>query len=253
MKKIVLLFLATALFTPHARSQDEEIIQKLFQDAIQAMGGDAYLNVKDMVSEGHFFQFNLQGDSSDLIKYSDYTKLPDKSRSEVGNKKKELDITVFNLEKKEGWILEGQKAVRSATAEEMSGFKADMNHSLDYIFRFRYRDPQNKLFYIGPGDDHDVMLELVKIIDPDNDEVTIYFDRISKLPAKTEYRKPNKKGMRERIVEEYSQWHMIQGVKTAMRIDGSINGRRASQQFILKITYNNNLSDSFFSKPIPPK
>jgi hypothetical protein len=52
---------------------------------------------------------------------------------------------------------------------------------------------------------------------------------------------------------EFSQWHMIQGVNTALRIDTFLNGRPAAQQFILKITYNNNLQDSFFAKPVPPK
>jgi hypothetical protein len=56
-----------------------------------------------------------------------------------------------------------------------------------------------------------------------------------------------------RVVDEFSQWHVIQGINTPLRIDGFLNGRRASQTFVLKITYNNNLQDSFFSKPVPPK
>jgi len=253
MKKAALIVLAAVAMIPGVSGQDEDRIQKMFQDAIQAMGGDDFLNVKDMVSEGQYFAFNIQGDSSGLIKFSDYTKLPDKNRFELGNRKRELDITVFNLEKNEGWIQEGQKPTRDATAQEMKEFKGSANHSIDNIFRSRYKDPQNKLFYIGPGEGHDVTLEMVKIIDPENDEVTIYFDRISKLPAKTESRRINKKGVRERVVDEFSQWHAIQGVNTPMRVDSYVNGRRISQQFILKITYNNNLPDSFFSKPVPPK
>ena len=241
------------VFIPLAGSQDEETIQKLFQDAIQAMGGDAYLKVTDMVSEGQYFAFNSEGDSSGLIKFSDYTKLPDKSRFELGNRKKELDITVFDLAKNEGWILEGEKETRAATPDEMKDFRNAVNHSIDNIFRFRYKDPENKLFYLGPGEGLDVTLEMVKIVDPENDETTVYFDRISKLPVKIESRRINSKGVRQRVVDEFSQWHMMQGVNTPLRIDGYVNGRRSYQQFILKITYNNNLPDSFFSKPIPPK
>jgi hypothetical protein len=217
------------------------------------MGGEAFLGATDMVSEGQVFMFDLQGESSGLIKFIDYTKFPDKSRVEVGNKKRDLDITVYNLSKKEGWILEGQKATREANSDEMKEFKDDVNHSISNILRFRCKDPQNKLFYLGPGEGRDVTLEMVKLIDPENDEVTIYFDRISKLPAKLEFRRINSKGVRQRIVDEFSQWHMIQGVNVPMRIDSYVNGRRASQQFINKVTYNNNLQDSFFSKPIPPK
>jgi hypothetical protein len=253
MKKILLMFLTVVVLIPVARSQDEETIQKLFQDAIQAMGGEAYLAVTDMVSEGQYFAFNNEGASSGLIKFSDYTKLPDKSRFELGNRKRDLDITVFNLANNEGWILEGQKETREAKPEEMKDFRNAVKHSIDNIFRFRYKDPENKLFYLGPGEAQDVTLDMVKILDPENDELTVYFDRISKLPAKTESRKVNRNGVHQRIVEEFSQWHIIQGVNTPMRIDGYVNGRRSFQQFITKINYNNNLQDSFFSKPIPPK
>src|SRR5215831_595626 len=94
--------------------QDDEKIQKLFRDAIEAMGGEKFLKVDDIVTEGNYFLFDRDGNSSGLIKYNDYTKLPDKSRNELGNKKKERDIVVFNLEKNEGWILEGQKETRAA-------------------------------------------------------------------------------------------------------------------------------------------
>lgn len=248
-----MLTAAAFLIAYPAAAQDEERIQKLFSDAIAAMGGDAYLGVKDIVSEGSLFFFDRDGNSSGLIKYNDWTKLPDKSRNEVGNKKKARDITVFNLEKNEGWILEGQKDTREATPDEMKEFRASAKHTIDTIFRFRYKDPANRLFYLGPGEGSDVRLEMVKLLDPENDEVTIYFDRASKLPAKIEYRSVDKRGIRQRHVEEYSQWHVIQGVNTPLRTDGSINGMRSSQMFVLKLTYNNNVPDEFFSKPEPPK
>jgi len=242
--------------TPALRCQEatnEEIIKKLFDDAIKAMGGDAYLAVRDMTSEGQYFKFNHRGASSGLIKFTDYTKLPDKSRFELGNKKKELDITVFDLAKNEGWILEGQKEVKAATADEMKGFRNTANHSSDNIFHFRYKDPRNRLFYLGPNESANVTLEMVKIIDPENDDVVVYFDRISKLPVKIESWRINDRGIRVREVNEYSQWHWIQGVNTPLRIDGYTNGRLSSQHFILKISYNNNIKDEFFSKPVPKK
>jgi hypothetical protein len=253
MKRLFLTFCIAVIFAPFSQSQDEETIKKLFQDAIQAMGGDAYLKVTDMVSEGQYFAFDRGGASSLPIKFYDNTKFPDKSRYEEGGKKKDRDVTVFNLEKNEGWIVEGSKGVRDARPDEMQDFKNAVKHSIDMICRFRYKDPENRLFYLGPGEGPDMNLEQVKIVDPVNDEVIVYFDRITKLPAKVEYRTMDNKGVRLRQVEQFSQWHMIQGVNTPLRIDGSINGRRSTQRFTLKMTYNNNLPDSFFSKPVPPK
>jgi hypothetical protein len=253
MKKLVLTISLAIVFAPLSRGQDAEVIKKLFEDAIDAMGGGKYLSVTDVVTEGQMFGFDADGASSLPIKYFDYTKFPDKSRFEVGSNKKKRDITVFNLGKNEGWILEGDRETRGAKPEEMEEFKNAVRHSIDMICRFRFRDSENKLFYMGPGEGKDVTLELVKIVDPENDEVTVFFDRISKLPAKIEYRSINSKGVRQRHVEEYSQWHVFQGIKTPLRIDRFINGRKDSQNFINKITYNNNLPDSLFVKPERPK
>ncbi len=254
-KSVICLFgLLTLTVCARLRAQDEEKIQQLFSNAIQAMGGEAYLNVKDMTSEGNFFFFNREGDSSGLIKFDDYTEFPDKSRFELGNKKKARDIRVFNLEKNEGWVLEYPKDVRAATPQEMKEFRNDVKHNIDSILHFRWKDPANKLFYLGPGEGSEVTLEMVKILDPENDEVTVYFDRVSKLPAKIEYRSVNPKtGVQERNVQEFSQWVVMGGINTPLRVDGYINGRKAFQSSIIKITYNTDIPDSFFTKPEQPK
>ena len=252
MKHTFLTIFTFCLILPLARGQEEtaeEKIRTLFNDAIAAMGGDAFMNVSDMNSEGQYFMFNNRGESSGLIKFTDYTKLPDKSRFEMGNRKNALEITIFDLAKNEGWIIEGQREPRAASEDEMKSFQSAANHSLDNIFRFRWKDPQNKLFYLGPGEGTDITRDTVRLIDPENDEVVIYFDRVSKLPVKIETQRVNERGVRVRVADEYSQWHKIQGVLTPMRIDSFTNGRRASQQFLLKLTYNNNLRDNFFSKP----
>jgi len=254
MKHTLLAFLIFCLTLHLAHGQEEtaeEKIRILFEDAISAMGGDAFINVSDMNSVGQYFMFNNRGDSSGLIKFTDYTKLPDKSRFEMGNKKNEMEITIFDLAKNEGWIIEGQREPRSASEDEMKSFLASANHSLDNIFRFRWKDPQNKLFYLGPGEGADITRDIVRLIDPENDEVIIYFDRVSKLPARIETQRINERGVRVRVADEYSQWHKIQGILTPMRIDSYTNGRRSSQQFLLKLSYNINLRDDFFSKPEP--
>lgn len=254
MKRVTLLGAIVALLCAiGASGQDEQRIQKLYDDAVAAMGGSNYMEVKDIVSEGHMFYFNREGDSSGLIRYYDWTKLPDKSRNEVGNNKKLRDVTVFNLEKKEGWILEGQKETRDAQTAEMDGFRSAVKHSLENIFRNRWKNPENRLFYLGPGSGTELRYEMVRLLDPENDEVTVYFDRGSHLPAKIEYRNVDRQGVQLRHVEEYSQWHTIQGVNTPLRIDSAVNGRKAAQQFVVKISYNNNLPDEFFVKPVPPK
>jgi len=217
------------------------------------MGGDTFLNVTDMVSQGRTFTFDREGRSSIPIKFTDYTRLPDKERYELGNNKKDQDITVFDLAANVGWILEGRKETREATKEEMDGFKRLVKHSIDILFRPRYRDPDDRMFYLGPGEGKEVIFDLVKIVDPENDEVVIYFNRMSKLPEKVEYWTVSRRGIRQKVVDEFSRWFDKQGVNTPLRIDSYISGRPSSQHFINEITYNGDLPDSLFAKPVPPK
>ena len=245
----IMILLCLTLPAASGDETSEEKIRTLFEDAIAAMGGDAYMDVRDIVSEGQYFVFNNRGESSGLIKFADYTKLPDKSRFELGNRKNEMEVTIFNLEKDEGWIIEGELEAKDASESDMKSFRAAADHSIENIMRFRWKDPKNKLFYLGAGDGADVTRDVVRLISPENDEVIVYFDRISKLPVKVETQQINARGIRVRIVDEYSQWHKIQGVLTPMRIDSFTNGRRSSQMFFLKLSYNNNLRDDLFSKP----
>jgi hypothetical protein len=76
---------------------------------------------------------------------------------------------------------------------------------------------------------------------------------MSKLPAKVRYRIVDKDGVSHRIEDEFSQWHNIQGVRTPLRMDSTLDGRQSQQTFVFTVTYNNGLPDTFFSKPVPPK
>ena len=250
-----LVTLAFCLMIAVARGQEtgEEKIRGFFDSAIAVMGGEAYMNVRDIVTQGQYFTFDSRGNSSGLIRFTDYTRFPDKSRFELGNRKNELEITIFDLEKNEGWIIQGEREAKAATKDEMKGFKVAVNHSLENIIRFHWQDPQNRLFYLGAGDGADVTRDMVRIITPENDDVVVYFDRVSKLPAKIEFQQINDRGVRSRIIEEYSQWHKNQDILMPMRSDRYTNGRRSSQMYILKVSYNGNVSDDLFSQPVSKK
>jgi hypothetical protein len=250
MRKLILICCTAIFLTPSIRSQEEDVARKFFDDAVEAMGGSAFLNVTDMASEGNYFLFNRSGASSPLIKFTDHTKFPDKSRFRLGDKKNLIELQVFNLETNEGWIQEGDLEPKEATPDDIRDFKNAVKHSLEMIFRSRYKDPNNKLFYLGPGEGRDITLEKVKLIDPDNDEVTVYFNRLTKLPAKLEYVRVDQNGVRQRELREFSQWHWIQNVRTSLRTDGYTNSRQSFQIHIITIKYNNDLPDSLFSKPL---
>ena len=85
-------------------------------------------------------------------------------------------------------------------------------------------------------------------------QARIAFDVGSGLPFRMEYQEIGKFGRKLRIAEEFSNWHVIEGVNTPMRTDRFTNEEPSAQVFITKIDYNVGLPDSLFTEPtINPK
>jgi hypothetical protein len=249
------LVLSVLMFLPslyaQKGSQDksgEKKALEAIERCVKALGGTAFLQVKDMKSSGKYYQFR-KGENTLPIMYQDYTRLPDKSRYETG-KGKNRDASVFDLAARKGWILEAGKGVREANKEEIDSFKKAVKHAIENVLRTRYKEPGVKLFYFGPEQvTSKKRAEAVQLLDEENDEVTIYIDLSNNLPLKLEYTEALPDGRKLKIEEEYSNWHSIQGVMTPLRIDTFADGNQASQRFIEKISYNNNFPDSLFGKP----
>src|SRR6185437_15961743 len=93
-----------------ANAQDETLMpeqsaakaKQLIQAAIQAQGGNAYLNVRDVTCTAQVSQFDHGGNLSGYDKEIEYLIPPDKERDE--NLPKRNIITVFNGDK--GWSLD---------------------------------------------------------------------------------------------------------------------------------------------------
>jgi hypothetical protein len=72
-----------------ARPQDTTVLapdasaaraREVIQRAIQAMGGTAYLGVKDITRIGRYSTFEHNGESRGTVRITDMVKLPDKER-----------------------------------------------------------------------------------------------------------------------------------------------------------------------------
>src|SRR3984957_16761655 len=82
--------------------QSEAKAKQVLQQAINALGGDAYLNVQDVTCTGRMTSFDHSGDLSGLQDFISYSKPPDKTRQE--NTPKRNIINVFSGDK--GWELD---------------------------------------------------------------------------------------------------------------------------------------------------
>jgi hypothetical protein len=235
-----------------APQQSKDKVKTLIDQAIQALGGDAYLGVKDYSAIGRYYV--IEEDRQGWTEFVDQMRYPSKSHQETG-KKGDKETTIFDLEAGKGWTLFGDFEVRPATPEQLERFRKSNNHNLDYILRFRRQEKGVTLHYYGSDFiEGRKAVEIIELIDAENDSVRIAFDESSGLPFRTEFQEIGKYGRKLRIAEELSNWHIIQGVNTPMKTDRFTNDQPSAQIFITKIAYNVGLADSLFVEPtINPK
>ena len=119
--------------------------KEILQQAIQALGGTAYLNLHDATCEGRLSQFGHAGELNGFEKFVDYTIPPFKDRTE--NLPKRNIITVMNGDK--GWTLD-RGGVSDASGADVAHFEEDTKKDLDYILRTRIKEPNMVFRYAGP-------------------------------------------------------------------------------------------------------
>ncbi|MBI3940308.1 MAG: hypothetical protein HY315_05695 [Acidobacteria bacterium] len=260
---VILLLGAQALVALQAQDAGKKVSEKdlarekalaVIQQSIESMGGNKFRQVRAMQSKGHYYTFK-RGQIAGIDKYTDHTRLPDKSRFQLGDGKNK-EVTIFDLAAGKGWHLEGKEDIKEATADEMKLFRQAAQHSIDNLLRHRLEESGMTFFYYAPGAMSGKSdLEAVEMIDAENDSMLIYFDLKTHFPARLEYTTLEGRGSKRKEATEFSMWHSIGGVMTPLRFDNFLEGELASQAFVDEIVYNSPaaLGDSTFARPAPEK
>lgn len=238
-----------------ARAQDGEILlpeqsaakaKGLLEEMIQAMGGSAYLNVKDSTCKGRLGSFGHSGALSGYDVFLDYVKQPDKDRQEMSKKRNIIYVTNGN----KGWVLD-----RGGVSEEPSGQieenQRELQVDLDYILRFRLNEPGMIFRYDGPDVVDLKEADWVEIDDPQGHEIRIAMAKLTHLPIRKEVamRDPVTH-MRAEEVDYFSNFQRVDGVTMYFQQTRFRNGMKVFQVFYDPdgCKFNTGLQDSFFTK-----
>lgn len=223
---------------------------------IEKLGGQAYLNVKDITQEGRTYAY-YQGQPSSLgTLYWRFYKFPDKERVEYT---KARDV-VFIINGDEGYEI----TYKGTAAEDADILKENLRrreHSLETVLRIWLSDPNTALFYDGPAVAEQKPCDSVTLMNAKNDSVTIYVDTHTRLPVKKtfEWRDPSDK-LKNEEGEVYDNFRVIDGIQTATTLLRTKNGEISNQRFLTNVQYNAGLADSLFdakvtydpNKKLPP-
>lgn len=218
--------------------------KQIIQQAIDALGGPAYLNVRDITCTGHLGQFGHSGALNGFENFIDYEQPPSKDRTE--NLPKRNIIEINNGDK--GWVLD-RGGVSEMAVSDVNRFQEDIKVDLYNILRSRVHEPNMILRYAGPDvvDLHEV--DWVELVDSENRTIRIAFNRSTHLPVRktVDTRDPNSQ-LKSQAIEYYSLYHPIDGIQTAFQITRERNELKVYQVFFDKCQYNTGVSDSLFTK-----
>jgi len=242
------------LSIPPARAQEQtEVLmpeqsaakaKELIQKAVQALGGSEYLAVRDATCSGRIGSFGHSGDLMGYEKFIDYSKLPDKDRSE--NLPKRNIIEIKNGDK--GWVLD-RGGVSDADEVSIAEFQEDIKTDIDNVLRDRWKEPGTILRYLGPDVVDLKEADWIEFVDNENRSIRIAFAKATHLPLRKVLvtRDPGTR-MRSETIEYYSNYHPIGGVIQPFQVTRERNGQKIYQAFIEECKFNTNPSDSLFTK-----
>jgi hypothetical protein len=215
---------------------------------VQAMGGQAWLDMKNKEIEGHaaaFFHGNP--DLGTTLTY-EYHQWPDHDRIELT---KHRDVVEFFIGRK-GWEVtyRGKKAIDSDVSgkEMLDDFLRRRDHSIETVVKEWLKDPNTILIYEGPHMVERRDAVQVTVISPQNEAVTILMDASTHLPLRREFqwRDPLYHD-KNTDAEEYDDYHVIQGFPTAFTISRFKNDDMVRQYFVTGANYNQTLPADFWN------
>jgi hypothetical protein len=255
-QKAILAALLCAFLAPEwqsARAQDDEILlpdqsaakaKQLLQEAIDAMGGSAYIDMRDVTCTGKLSGFDHSGQLTGYETFIDYEQPPFKERQE--NLPKRNIISVFNGDK--GWELD-RGGVSEAPAADLRENVENVKVDLFNILKNRIHEKDMLFRYAGPDILDGWEADWVELTDSDNRTIRIGIARKTHLPVrKTVEERDPKTRTKSMQVEYYSNYHPIDGVQTPFQMTRERNQIKIFQAFFDKCQYNTGLSDALFTK-----
>jgi hypothetical protein len=247
LRRVLTVAVAFLAVNPKGYSQTTPAAKQLLESMIKALGGNQFLEVKEVRTAGRFFTFRRDEIATSDI-FVDYVKFPDMERTEFG-REKERTIQINHGE--EGWIIapsreDGDPELREQTPAETENFLTNFQTSFDYVVRFVAQNPNSSLLITGTELVDFKRADILEIRDPEKNLMRISVDRETRLPLKVQTRLAGESTVREEV---YANWHAFDGVMTPLMTVRYNNGVKTMEIRASEAEYNSGLAESLFAPP----
>jgi hypothetical protein len=269
---VLALSLAWTCGRPASAGQSQEMLpeqsaakgRQVVQQVIAALGGQTYLNVRDTQCDGRAATFGTAGSLMGFTLFRDLWLLPDKNRTEYFTKGEHTIlgfflgsddllithggamITVFSGEN--GWSLD-KSGVSEQPDDLIRNFNEQLKSEMNNMLRKRMNEPGVDVHYAGADLIDLKEAEWIEFTDSDHRLMRLGIDRFTHLPLRwvVATRDPETRVTTENITS-YTQYMMLDGVKTPLSIELSRNDRKVSQTFLTVCKYNSDFAPQLFTR-----
>jgi hypothetical protein len=249
--KLAALFLLSCAALLHAETSAERG-KKLVDEMIAALGGEAFLSMQDRVEDGRAYSFyrdRMTGLSRAKI-YTRYLNGPSRE-GEVAQRErqafgKDEDYLFLFLEGK-GYQVTFRGA-KPLPTDRWERYFESTRRNIFYILRQRLREPGLIFEHRGSSVWQNTPVEMLDITDADNDVVTVYLQRTTKLPIRqTWVRRDAKTKVRDEYTTVFSKYRDVgSGIQWPYNILSERNGDKVFEIFSDTVAVNQKLDDSLF-------
>jgi hypothetical protein len=236
--------------------------RKLIDEMIQALGGDAWLHRVDWKIQGRTASFYKGKPHDEVPQFEEFYRLqpfgervifishggaltmlglPGKNSSDVAD--------VWTPDN--GYELT-YKGTRSLPKKDVEDYQRNRAHSLDTVVNQWLHQPGVELTYEGPDTASRRLTDKVSVLTAGNEGVTLQLDASTHLPLSLTYqwRDPLYQD-RNTELEQFDDYHVVQGIATPYTITRLHNGDMVLQRFLTKVEYNLQLSADLFDPDHP--
>jgi hypothetical protein len=219
----------------------------VLDQAIQALGGQAYLGIQDVTQEGRTYSFYHGRPNSLGILFWRYYKFPDRERIELT---KQRDVVyVYKGDKGTEITFKGP---RPQDPKDLTEYLRRRRFSLDSVLRSWLSQPGVAFFYEGTTVAEEKPVEQVTVMNANNEGVTLYLNSDDHLPVKKTYSWRDATDKQRNMEDEvYDNYRPVQGVMTPHTVTRFYNGDMSGQRFLTAVSYNQGVSDSQFDADAP--
>jgi hypothetical protein len=216
--------------------------QQLLNRAIQALGGQAFLNFKTLTAKGRVYAIQDES-TAGLEPYQSYVQYPDKRRFSYG--KTPPVILINNGEK--GWEIDRYGLI-DQPKEQVDRWIVSNRYSLENLLRMRINDPGVLVLTGGVDFVDNVPTQGIEITEAGGTNVRLDLNRQTFLPTRITYRVWNPKiGDWDEYADAYADYKLFDGIQTPLHITRYANGDRVGETFRNSAHYNEDYPANYFT------